>query len=50
MVFAMPDTIGREDAEMLMKVKIARIEDAEKSSAVDEMLNAVLAYMTEDGE
>lgn len=40
----------REDAEMLMKVKIARIEDTEKSSAVDEMLNAVLAYMTEDGE
>ena len=42
--------LQREDAEMLMKVKIARIEDTEKSSAVDEMLNAVLAYMTEDGE
>lgn len=40
----------REEAEMLMKVKIAHIEDTKKSSAVDEMLNAVLAYMTEDGE
>lgn len=40
----------REDAEMLMKVKIAHIEDEAKSIAVDEMINAVLAYMTEDGE
>ncbi len=40
----------REDAEMLTKVKIASIEDAEKSSAVDEMLDAVMAYMAKGCE
>ena len=40
----------REDAEMLTKIKIARIEDAEKPSAVDEMLDAVMAYMAKGCE
>lgn len=40
----------REDAEMLTKIKIASIDDAEKSSAVDEMLDAVMAYMAKGCE
>ena len=40
----------REDAEMLTKIKIAHVKDAEKSSAVEEMLDAVLAHMAKGCE